>query len=144
MDSVTLALLQDVVRREGRSLLQYVSEAFPWTSPQERDALAKITTMVAEEQQGAAALIKLLFKKRANPPYLGAYPMTFTNLNYISLAHLLPLLIDYQKQHIDDLETYLSRVADHDAAVQVRHILDYKRRHLRMLEEMAQPPVLAA
>jgi hypothetical protein len=139
MDSVTHALLQGIVRREGRSLLQYVSEAFPWTGPQEKEALPKILLMVKEESDGASSLVRLLVKKRATPPYLGAYPMTFTNLNYISLSHLLPLLIDYQRQRIADLETYLSRIADPDAAALVRRILDYKRRHLKTLLDMANP-----
>jgi hypothetical protein len=146
MDSVTKALLQDIVRREGRSLLQYVFEAFPWTGASERNALGKIETIVKEEQQGAAALISLLFKKHMTPPYLGAYPMTFTNLNYISLDHLLPLLIEYQRQRVGDLETYLTRIADRDAVAVVRQILDYKRRHLQTLIDMhgTQTPTAAA
>jgi hypothetical protein len=144
MDSVTLALLHDILRRESRSLLQYISEAFPWTSAREQDALARIQGLVAEEQEGAAKLMGLLRKKRVNPPYLGAYPMTFTNLNYVSLGHLLPLLIEYHKERIADLETYLSRIADADACTVVRHILDYKRRHLQTLIDMNASNAAAA
>ena len=36
LDDRTAQLLEGVVRRESRSLLQYVAEAFPWTTPEEQ------------------------------------------------------------------------------------------------------------
>ena len=42
------AVAQDIVRRESRSLLQYVSEAFPWTTREERAALATLQEMIED------------------------------------------------------------------------------------------------
>ena len=50
IDARALALLQDVLRRESRSLLQYVREAFPWTTPEERELLAKLRQLTDEER----------------------------------------------------------------------------------------------
>ena len=98
MDAATADLLQNMVRKEGRSLLQYVSESVPWTTPKNHYALPVLLGMVKEEQEGTAAVVKLLLKNRVRPPYLGAYPMSFTTINYMSLDFLLPYLIDFEKR----------------------------------------------
>lgn len=136
MDSLTHTLLQDVIRRESRSLLQYVREAFPWASPAEQSALAQLEGMIEEERQGAAALGKLLQRRRLPPPYLGAYPMDFPNINYVSLDFLVPLLLQHQRRAIGDLERDLTCLHDSEAREQVQKILDIKRRHLERLEKL--------
>ena len=65
--------------------------------------------------------------------------MSFTNINYISLAHLLPLLIDYQKRRIADLERDLGRIGAAETLALVRQILEIKGRHLQTLQELAKP-----
>jgi hypothetical protein len=137
IDSKTAALLQTIVRREGRSLLQYVSEAFPWITDQEKDALAKLQQLTAQERDGVTRLAEFLIRQRITPPYLGAYPMEFTTINYVSLDHLLPLLVAHQRRAIPDLERDLSQIADSEARTEVQAILDAKRQHLQSLESLA-------
>src|SRR5205807_2321530 len=96
-------LLQDMVRKEGRSLLQYVSESFPWTTHKNHQALPVLFEMAKEEEQGAAAIVRLLVANRVRPPYLGAYPMSYTTINYMSLDFLLPHLIDFENRRIAEL-----------------------------------------
>lgn len=137
MDSLTQSLLEDIVRRESRSLLQYVREAFPWTSPEERAALAEIEQMIDEELRGATMLMRLLQRRHLVPPYLGPYPMEFTNINYVSLEHFVPLLIGQQRQAIADLERDVACIMDEEARTLVHKVLDKKRRHLEALEKLA-------
>ena len=137
-------VLQDIVRREGRSLLQYISEAFPWATLAGRTALAKLDAMIAEERDAVAALSNFLRKRRVSPPYLGAYPMSFTNINYLSLQHLLPRLVVHQKQAITRLAQDLGQITDPAAREQVERMLGMKREHLQRLEELAVKPEAAA
>jgi rubrerythrin len=138
IDAATQALLGDIIRREGRSLLQYVSEAFPWTQPEEQAALEQFQQLVQEEQQAVAGLIGFMQRRRLTPPALGTYPMSFTNINFVSLDHLLPVLANHQRQAIQALERDLTRVSDPEAQQQVQTLLAMKRRHLQALEEIAR------
>jgi hypothetical protein len=136
MDAATAALLQEMVRKEGRSLLQYVSESVPWTTPKNHYALPVLLDMVKEEQDGAAAIVKLLLENRVRPPYLGAYPMSFTTINYMSLDFLLPYLIDFEKRRIAELAQDLAMVSDDEAKQLLRTLLDMKQRHLVTLTSL--------
>jgi hypothetical protein len=137
IDDKTAALLQAIIRREGRSLLQYVSEAFPWITAKERDALARLQEITAQERDGVTRLAEFLIRCRIPPPYLGAYPMDFTTINYVSLDHLLPLLVTHQRRDIADLERDLNQITDAEARTEVQAILDAKRQHLQSLESLA-------
>lgn len=146
MDIATLNVLQGIVRRESRSLLNYVSESYPFTTSADKETAAKIHRIVEEEQGAAVALAGLLAKKRHRlPPYLGPYPMTFTSINYVTWSYLVPLLVGYQKQGIIDLERDLNKLTDPEMAEEVGKILETKRRHLQILVELgSKKPVLAS
>src|SRR5580658_8213217 len=137
MDIATLRVLQNIVRRESRSLLQYIHESYPWITAGEKETLAKVGQIVQEEQAAAVALAGSLAKRRHRlPPYLGPYPMSFTSINYVTLDYLVPLLIDYQKQGIADLERDLALIADVEMDREVQQILEMKRRHLQVLVDL--------
>src|SRR5579862_2385551 len=104
MDAATATILQGLVRKEGRSLLQYVSESFPWTTHKNAHDAALLLDMAQEEQDAAAKVVSILQKNRLRPPYLGAYPMSFTTINYMSMDFLIPYLIDFEKRRIAELE----------------------------------------
>ncbi len=137
IDAATQAVLQDIVRRESRSLLQYVRDAFPWTSAREQEALAQLQTLIEEELKSTAELSHFLTRHRSGPPYLGPYPMSFANINYVSLDHLLPLLVENERRAIADRERDLSRITDPAASAQVERIISMKQRHLKALEALA-------
>src|SRR5262249_29525890 len=50
IDADSAALLQDIVRRERRSVLLYVSEAFPWTTAKDSAALAQLSGLIHAEE----------------------------------------------------------------------------------------------
>jgi hypothetical protein len=133
VDIATATLLQDLVRREGRSLLQYVNESFPWTTAKNRQVLPVLVDMVKEEQDSAAAIVKLLLRHRVRPPYLGAYPMSFTTINYMSLDFLVPYLIDFEERRIAELEKDIAGITESEARQLLQTLLSMKQRHLATL-----------
>jgi hypothetical protein len=136
MDARTASLLQGVFRRESRSLLHYASEAFPWATTEERDALAQLKKLIEQEQQAAAELARFLLRHRLALPPLGAYP-DFTGINYVTLDHLLPLLAEEQRKNIARLEQDLAAMTDSEAKGQLEKLTTMKREHLAKLEAMA-------
>lgn len=137
IDAPTQAALVDIVRREGRSLLQYVRDAFPWTQPEEQAAVQQLQQLIADEQRALAGLIRFMQRRHLTPPPLGSYSMDFTNINFISLDNLLPRLVEQQRQATQALERDLARLSEPEAREQVQTILGMKQRHLHILEKMS-------
>ena len=137
MDPATRTLLQDMARRESRSLMQYAREAFPWTTPEERQALTQLQQVAEEDRQGAGALLQFLARRGHTFPYLGPYPMAYTSLNNVSLGYLLPMLVTHEKQAIADLERDRTALTDEEALLQIEKIVTMKHRHLQTLEALA-------
>lgn len=136
IDAPTAALLQKILRRESRSLLQYVSEAFPWATAEEREALANLQQLIADEKAVSAELARFLLRQRVGLPHLGTYP-DFTAVNFVSLDFLLPMLVDHQAKAIAVLERDLASVKDPEARALVEKLLTMKRQHLETLKSMA-------
>ena len=140
IDAPTQALLQDVLRRESLALLQYIRDAFPWTSLEEQEAWPKLRRVVEEEAHALAELGQFLARRRVPLPYVGAFPMDFTTINFVSLDFVVPRLLDEQRREVAALEADLARVSDPEAREQLRRLLDLKRRHLPVLEGLASAP----
>ena len=136
-DAPTEAVLQGIVRRESRSLLQYIADAFPWATEEERGVLATLRQLIDEEHQAAGDLMRFMTRRRLALPYIGAYPAEFTTINYVSLDHLLPLLADEERRAVAALEQGLDALHDPDARARVQEVLDMKRRHLQTLDKLA-------
>lgn len=139
MDAASRSILTDTIRREGRTLQSYVSESFPWTTPAEQQALERLKQVVEEERQAVGNLIRFLLKNHIAPPTLGVYPGSYTTINFVSLAHLTPLLVENQRRAVGTLEQELTRVCDLEARDQIKRLLEMKRRHLQTLEHLHEP-----
>ncbi len=135
------ARLDAAIRREGRSLLQYVSEAYPWTKGGADTTPDKVRDLAAEERDALGALTKFLARRRYSVPYLGAFPMGFTTLNFVSLDYLLPRLVESGRQSVAALEKDRAALADADAKAELDQLIELKRRHLKALEALTTAPV---
>jgi hypothetical protein len=138
LDAKDIDLLSCLVRRENRSLAQYVSEAFPWVATGEQGALTQFQQLVREEREAAAAVARYLARQRSQVPYLGPYPVAFTTINFVSFEHLLPLLIKDESKALAERERELATIQDPDARVLVQNLVDLKRRHLKTLASLAE------
>jgi hypothetical protein len=129
-------LLQTIIRREGRSFLQYVGDAFPWTTAAEQADLARFHQLVREHSEALAALSRFMLKRHLAPPHLGPYPMGFTTINFVSFDHLLPRLVVAQREGIVQLEKDQAALDDAEAQAAVGKLLDLKRNQLKILQEL--------
>lgn len=136
IDTRTQALVQGIVRRTGRSMLQYVGEAYPWASEEEQPHLTQLHEIIEDEEKTTEDLARFLRRRRVPLPYLGAYPEAFSNINYVSLDYLLPKLLDYQRKAIAALERDLGQVHDPDIKAELEKLLNVNRRHLESLEKL--------
>jgi hypothetical protein len=139
IDAQTYGRLQDIIRREGRSLLQYAIESFPWTTTGSDGRPAALRQLAEVEAEAAAELARLLVRHRLSPPYLGAYPTAFTSFNYLAIDRLVPLLADYQRRGIVKLENDLRELTDEEVRAAVRHLLEVNTANLKKLESLLLP-----
>jgi hypothetical protein len=138
MESSDQELLRQIVRREGRSFLQYIGQAFPWTPPGEENEVTALRIMAAGQQDELTGLVHFMTKNRITPPYLGAYPTAFTSMNFTSIDFLLPVLLEAERKGIKELEADTARLVDLDARGEVAALLDQKKRHLDDLAGLAR------
>jgi len=136
IDTTTESKLRNIVGRESRSLFQYVDEAYPWASAGEDGMLAQLHQMIADEREVCGRLVDLLARRCHSYPYLGSYPNWFTTINFVSLDHLLPLLVESEARSLGELECNLPEVTDAEALAVVQHLVDVKRSHLASLKSM--------
>jgi hypothetical protein len=139
IDTQTQATLQEIVRRESRSLLSYIGDAFPWTTSAGTPALAVLRQVVDRESAAVNVLGRTLVRQKVPMPFLGSYPARFTSCNFIALEYLLPLLVQAQKEGIAALAADLHRVPAPEARAAVEALLAVKRQNLTALEELAAP-----
>jgi hypothetical protein len=136
IEARTAALLRVLVRREGRTLLQYVADALPWTRNAEHETLHQLQTLIEEDRDANSAVARFLLRNRVAPPYLGPYPMGFTSLNFVSLSNLIPRLINEQRRSVSALKSDLAQIHEPQSRGVIEGFLEVKRRHLKALEAM--------
>jgi hypothetical protein len=139
IDAQTYSRLQDIIRREGRSLLQYAVESFPWTSSGTDARPAVLLQAAQDEAEAAGELARLLVRHRLTPPWLGAYAMAFTSFNYLALDRLVPLLVQHQLRGVAALEADLKQLDDEEVRDRVRGLLNVKHANLKKLEGLLLP-----
>jgi hypothetical protein len=132
-------LLQDVVRREGRSVLVYVGDSFPWATAREGPALDRLRGLIRAESDAINAIAAFLQRNRLPLTFHGSYPASFTAVNFLALKHLLPRLAAYERSSIPTLEADLARLHDPGCRTVVENLLAVKRANLSALEQMTAP-----
>ena len=137
IDAQTRDLLQDIVRRESRSVLTYVGDAYPWTTARDSRAVDALRKLIAAEAGAVAELGRFLFRRHMPVVSLGSYPSSYTSMNFVALEYLLPRLIDYERRSTAQLERDLAAVRDPEARAEVEKLLAVKRRNLPDLEGLA-------
>ncbi len=133
-------VLPELIRRESRSFLQYVRESYPWAHAGKDEQLrARLLAMAEEENAEMLRLGRLLQKRRITPPFLGAFPSSFTNSNFLDVSFLVPKLAGAQRQDVAVLEREVSAVADPELRAQLDGYVAMKRNHLQELEALGSP-----
>ncbi len=121
IDPHAQSLLQDILRRESRSVLLYVAEAYPWANAAEEKSLAALRQLIDVEGRAVTELGQFLVRQRITLPFLPSYPAHFTTINFLALDYVLPRLADYERQSIADLERDLAALKDPAARARWRN-----------------------
>ena len=140
IDEPTRERLQECVRRESRSLLQYIREVPVWVGPADLPALDKLHGMALAEQRANDDLGRCLQRRRAGLSSLGPYPIAFTTANDAALHFLLPLVLVEQRAAVVNLEADLAAVSDPEARGHLERLLALKRQHGPELEGLSTKP----
>jgi hypothetical protein len=139
IDAPTQTLLQNILRRESRSVLLYVAEAYPWTTAAQTKTLIVLQQLIAAEKDALTCLGRFLMRRHVPLPFLSSFPSHFTTINFLALDFILPRLIEYERQSIADLERDLPSIKDSAARTEVENLLAIKQRHLPELQELVSP-----
>ena len=123
IDEATGERLRALVRRESRSLLQYLREVPPWSGAADKHTVERLRSLAQAEQAATDALGKYLQKRRAGLSHLGPYPAVFTDVNDAALSHLLPKVVREQKEAATALEADAAMVSDADARTLVDRLV---------------------
>ena len=132
-----LAMVESVLQRLCRSMLQYLAEAFPWTNAADKDTLDQIRKLIEEEKEAAVALGQWYVRRTRSAPYTGFFPNFFSNINFVSLDHCLPMLAEHERRLVDELEGDLRELTDGESKAEVQKVLEMKKRHLKTVEALA-------
>ena len=144
MDAHSLALLRRLIAMAGRSLLQYVSESSPWTTPASQEAFTQIIALAQEERDAVSKWMRYMQKHHQPRVVLGSYPVYFTTMNYITVDHLLPLLIAENTHNLSELDRILVQESDEEVRTMIQAYREMKQRHLQTLKALATPKEKAA
>jgi hypothetical protein len=98
--------------------------------------------MAAVENEGLERLVQYLARHRISSPPAPSYPAAFTAINYTSLKHLVPRLIEEQRQLTDLADMDVSRLGPVPRPLEqiLTHYVALKRRHSEKLAALAQAP----
>lgn len=117
-------------------LLQYVGECWPWTAVDGREQQA-IVEAVTRQKRSIGSLVNLLDGRR-QPVDFGTYPTEFTDLQYLSITHLLGQLVDDERAVVYLLEQAAQTCAgDGEAGGVVEQILADEREILSQVSALA-------
>lgn len=137
MSPVEQRRLQELFRRESRSLLQYSLGASPYAAGDDRKVRDDVKRIAEEDVEALARLSEFLAESRITPPYLGSFPVAFTDLNFVHIRHLLTKLVEEQSRDLAALEADRAAMTDSAAQAEIDRLIELHRRHLKELESLA-------
>ncbi len=141
-DARSLEALQQLVRRESRSLMQYMAGAYPWTDASQEAAEHRLRAIIQSERDTLINLTRFLFRHKISPPHSGGYSTDFTSLNFLGLDHLVSLLIAHQQESIAALESELASIPDQECRHIAEKFLAVKKQHLGDLRLLQPEPAV--
>ena len=133
MTPADIRLLQEAYRREYRSLLQYSRDAACYTPLDDRPIRDGIARIANEEAAEIDAFGERMDAHRVSLPHLGSFPVGYTDLNFVTVRHLLPKLVSEQNGDIGKLDADAAACTDVVARAAIQRLVDVHKRHLKEL-----------
>ena len=131
-----LRLIHRLIAMGSTSLLQYISEAVPWSADAAHVAVNQVCAIAHEERDEVARLTRLLQKRHLDLPKTGSYPSQFTTMNFVTIDYLLPRLIAEGQREIAELQGRLRLTSDDEILGWLQGYLGMKERHLQALQAL--------
>jgi hypothetical protein len=138
IDAQGIQLIERQIVRDGRSLLQYVGEAFPYAPHRAEPAVQRLLAAAKEQSAAVGRLIRFLQRHHAIPPLLGSFPTEFTSINFVALVHVLPALLKDEQHGIAELEQTVVTLPAGEVHDLLGDYLETKRRTLAVLNEICR------
>ena len=127
--------LNRLVIEIGRSLLQYLGEAWPWTDESNAPVREKIDELVGRQSEQVGLLCAML-SERNWPIDFGTYPTEYTDLQFLSLDFLLKQTLQ-NAERLDDVIAGIASSASQDDAAILNEVLASQREIVAELRELA-------
>lgn len=129
------AVLNALLVRLYRSLLQYTIECWPWVETNREDE-RRVVEELAQKQMVQVSRIAELLGARGWAIDFGTYP-DWSELHYVSLEYLLAKLVEDQTQLVSNIRAaQLALADDSDGALLAAQVLVGEERHLAKLKEL--------
>jgi hypothetical protein len=144
IDSLTCQILQQILRAESRTLLQYACESLPRFTAAEKGELASLQSCADQELAAARAAATWLTRQGKHLLPMDPYPAWYTQINFISVAFLLPQLEKEHRAAIQQLTAALGKLPNQEAKKLVEGILAQKQKTLAILCKQEAPALAAA
>ncbi len=137
---LTEQILNDVLVRLHRSLLQYVGECGPWADGSAAAEQEAVSNLVQIRHLHVGELVELMTAREAIIDF-GVFPTEFTDLHFVGLDYLLGVIVAEQKKIISELESAVGSVSgDAEATGLLSRILVDERANLAKLQSLAGQP----
>lgn len=143
MDSFDL--LHQLFTRMYRSLLQYAGEGWPWSPAQkESEEHAFLKKLLEAQMADVRKLAEYLTDHRV-PLFPDPYPIKFTDLQYLSLEHLVREVLSDEEELLVQLEAGVRRLETFpEAADLVRGLIENERKIVAQLKSFTPAPTMIA
>jgi bacterioferritin (cytochrome b1) len=130
-----IGTLNRLMANQCYSLVNYLSDATPWTHPGNEELTEATRSIVADHEHYSQRLAHAI-EDRGGSPNAGSYPMTFSSLNDLALDYLLAKLIQNQQHAIETNERCVAELEeDSQAQSLASEVLGSERAHLDILKE---------
>lgn len=130
-----LGALNHLMANQCYSLVNYLSEAQPWTHPG-NEALVEAIRITVADHEHYAQLLADVIQVRRGVLEAGSFPMRFLSLNDLALDYLLVRLIENQQSNIQAAEQCMVElVEDPQAWSLASEVLGSERAHLDILKK---------
>jgi hypothetical protein len=141
-DSNSSDVLNHVLARLYRSLMQYAVDCWPWSTATDTEAAEvpeqKIIEQMTLRQQEFVSRLTDLIMRRGGVVDFGSFPDN-SELHYVSLDYLLGKLIADEQDLVAELKTALSAMGhDAEATALVSELLAVETQNVARLSELSR------
>jgi hypothetical protein len=144
IDAPTCRILQEILHDESRTLLLYACESYPQFTAADRAELARLQQCADQEMSAARTAVSWLTRHGGRLLPMDPYPSWYTQINFISLDHLLPQLVKEHRAAIARLAADLEKLTASAPKALVEAILAQKKKTLAVLLREETPALAGA